>query len=100
MSIDLERDELLTLTQACRLLPRKPSPSTLWRWRTSGVVVNGRRVRLTCIRAGGTWLTTMAAFADFLKQQTEAALETAVTNDHSQPRSSAQSARLKDAGLL
>lgn len=100
MSIDLEQDELLTLSQACRLLPSKPSPSTLWRWRRSGVVVNGRRIRLTCIRAGGTWLTTREAFADFLQQQTEAALGGAAVGEESEPRTNAQKERLKNAGLL
>ena len=42
MSIDLAQDELLTLSQACRLLPRRPSPATLWRWRTDGKVPMGR----------------------------------------------------------
>ena len=71
--IDLENDELLTLAEACRLLPKTPSPATLWRWRTKGVVVNGQRVQLECVRVGGAWHTTKKAFADFLRRQTEAA---------------------------
>ena len=101
MSINLEQDTLLTLAQACRLLPRRPSPSTLWRWRTSGVVVNGRRIRLECIRAGGIWCTTRAAFSEFLRRQTTAALETPDHIDETPAeRSKAEELRLKEAKLL
>jgi hypothetical protein len=72
--IDLAEDQLLTLGQACRLLPSKPSPTTLWRWRTSGLLVNGRRIRLQCVKVGAAWYTTQEAFSDFLRAQTEAAL--------------------------
>ncbi|MFV1969065.1 MAG: DUF1580 domain-containing protein [Pirellulaceae bacterium] len=96
-NIDLENDELLTLAQACHLLPRRPSPATLWRWRTKGVAVKGQRIRLECVRAGGTWCTTKQAFADFLRRQTDAA-------DPAEPKPSTRSEsterRLAEAGLL
>ena len=100
MSIDLEQDQLLTLPQACRMLPRKPSPATLWRWRKSGVVVNGKRIRLECIRVGGQWHTTRAAFSEFLRRQTDAALATSENRDEpSVGRSEAMERKLKEAGL-
>ena len=101
MSIDLDHDELVTLGEACRLLPRRRSPATLWRWRTSGVLVNGRRIRLECVRVGGQWHTTRAAFSEFLRTQTDAALPSSSTDDE-QPdgRSEAVEQKLKDAGLL
>lgn len=99
-SIDLESDEqLLTLAEACRLLPRQPSPATLWRWRTKGILTNGQRIKLDCVRVGGTWCTTRKAMAEFLRRQTEAALS--VGNDESTPeRSPATERKLKAAGLL
>ncbi len=97
-SIDLETDQLLTLSDACRRLLIKPvSPATLWRWRTIGVLVNGTRIKLACVKVGRTWHTTKTAFADFLKRQTEAA-----TADHSESgeRSESTSRQLSKAGLL
>ena len=73
VEIDFDNEPLITFAQACRLLPKKPAPSTLWRWRKKGVRVNGRTIKLACIRSGGKWLTTATAFAEFLRQQTEAA---------------------------
>ena len=57
MKIDLQKELLLTLGEACRPLPKRPSPSTLWRWRTIGVSIRGRKIKLECIRSGGrgTW---------------------------------------------
>ena len=101
MSIDLENDELLTLAEACRLLPKKPAPSTLWRWRARGVVAGGRRIRLPCIRAGGTWLTTRRAFAEFLERLTEAALPAENLEDNApSERPETTTRRLERAGLI
>lgn len=95
--IDLDNDELLTLAEACRLLPRKPSPATCWRWRKVGVLVNGQRIRLECIRVGGKWHTTRKAFSEFLRCQTEAA-----TPDDTEPneRTERTERKLSEAGLL
>lgn len=46
---------------------RAPSESTIWRWRVNGV--NG--VKLECFPAGKTWLTTPAAFSEFVRKQAE-----------------------------
>lgn len=49
-----------------RVASRKPgsllADSTLHRWRQHGV----RGVRLECVRIGGTWHTTEAAFSKFV----------------------------------
>jgi len=102
MSIDLQHEELLTLSEACQLLPRIPSPSTLWRWRTKGVVANGQRIRLTCVRAGGVWYTSRQSFAEFLRRQTDAALGASDTSDsaNDDARTEAQTAKLRNARLL
>jgi len=97
-TIDLERDELLTLAQACRLLPRKPSPATLWRWRKTGILFNGQRIQLECVRVGGVWYTTAKAFADFLRRQTEAA--SSQNSDEPHERSEQTQRKLTEVGLL
>jgi hypothetical protein len=71
---DLSTDQYITLSRACRKLPKKPAPSTLWHWRVDGVKIKGRKIKLQCVRVGGQWYTTEAAFSEFLRQQTEAAL--------------------------
>lgn len=101
MPIDLEQDKLLTLSQACHLLPRKPSPATLWRWRTSGLLIKGCRIKLECVKAGGVWCTTREAFSEFLKRQTDAALSKEFPNtDSSSPRPSHTKKLLEKAGLV
>ena len=97
-TIDLEHDELLTLGQACRLLPRKPSPATLWRWRVKGVSVGGQHIKLDAVRVGGIWCTTRAAMVHFIERQTEAA--SPVTDDQPETRSPATERRLAAAGLV
>lgn len=92
-------EKLLTLSEACRMFPNKPSPATLWRWRVKGV--NG--VRLSCIRVGRSWLTTKAALLDFLEKQTQA--HTTETPPKSSTtggaeRSEALTRRLREAGCL
>lgn len=92
-------EKLLTLAEASRLLPNKPSPVTLWRWRSKGV----HGVRLKCVRVGRSWYVTRSALLEFLRQQTEAANK----SDSSAPlgsaasnRSEALTRRLREAGCL
>jgi hypothetical protein len=66
MAIDPLSDELMSLSQAARRLPRlrngRPvSPSTVWRWASRGL----RGVRLEIIRIGGVACTSAAALRDF-----------------------------------
>lgn len=58
-------DELLSLSEAAKRLPQKPSPATLYRWRTKGA--NG--VHLKCVRIGRTWYTTIRWLNDFIVSQ-------------------------------
>jgi hypothetical protein len=49
-----EISDYLTLTQASRLLPNRPHPSTIWRWCRKGVLSRtGERVWLRHVRFGG-----------------------------------------------
>jgi hypothetical protein len=95
----LPGEKLLALAEVCRVLPKKPSPSTTWRWRTTGVKVNGRTIKLECVRVGGRWFTTSAAWADFLRQQTEAALSRP-SDDLPAERTADEERRLQSEGLI
>jgi len=72
-TIDQVAEQRITLSEACRLLSWQPSPATLWRWRTKGVLVRGRRIKLRCEKVGRRWMTTKKWFMAFIQEQTEAA---------------------------
>lgn len=103
MAIDIAKEELLTLGQACRILPKKPSPATLWRWRNKGVRIGDRTIKLECVRVGRKWYTTDAAFARFLMDQTAAVSVDALlepTKAKSLDEETKMNERLKRAGLI
>jgi hypothetical protein len=97
--INLETDELRPLSEVIRArIGRRISPATLWRWRLKGV--NG--VRLECVRVGGYWFTTNAAFAEFLAAQTANVLRSglALLAEPTPTRSPEKERRLRELGLL
>jgi Protein of unknown function (DUF1580) len=55
-------DGALPLADAARLLPGRPHPSTVWRWRKKGV----RGIKLETLQIGGRVWVTRSAIADFL----------------------------------
>jgi len=56
----------ITLTQAAKLAPGRPSINCLWRWARKGVLArSGRRVRLGHVRIGGKLFTTAAWVSQF-----------------------------------
>lgn len=64
--IDIERETILTFSQAAKRLPRlrgnRPvSPCTLWRWATHGL----RGIRLGTIKCGGTTVTSSEELTRF-----------------------------------
>ncbi len=60
-------DSLLTFREVLRIIGRpRMAVSTVHRWRTPGVMVDGRRVCLVAERLGGTWYTTLEALETFL----------------------------------
>ncbi|HUE71265.1 MAG TPA: DUF1580 domain-containing protein [Pirellulaceae bacterium] len=61
-------DSLLTLAEASKLFPHRPSRCTLWRWMNEGV----RGVRLESVVVGGRRLTSKPAIADFVAKTTAA----------------------------
>lgn len=60
--IDLSTEHLLTLPEAARLLPGRPSTCTLWRWRSRGVY----GVRLDSCLIGGRRYTSREAIERFV----------------------------------
>lgn len=66
MPIDLQSEDVLSLTQAAKTLPRrrrgkKPHVATLYRWAANGL----RGVRLETLQVGGTMCTSMEALQRF-----------------------------------
>lgn len=60
-----ETENYITLTEATRLAPGRPSVNCVWRWCRKGVLArSGERVRLQHVRIGGKLYTT----ADWLSQ--------------------------------
>jgi hypothetical protein len=60
--IDHESEQLLSMTDAAKLLPGRPDVATLWRWRTTGC----RGHKLETLLFGGRRYTSREAIARFL----------------------------------
>ena len=91
----------LTLAEAARLLPKRPNPATLWRWRTRGV----RGVRLKTSLIGGRRYVTRAALQQFIEAVTAAASGNEKGFIEAKPeikrqRPAETSRRLRQAGLI
>lgn len=97
-TIDLEHDELRPVGEICeRKTGRRPSPQCVWRWRIKGC----RGVKLECVLLQGVWQTTEAAFAAFIRGQTQAAVDACTAADQEPvERDAAKTRRLKAAGLI
>ncbi len=65
--MQIETSSALTLSQAARTLPTKPSPSTLWRWCRRGC----KGVRLDYARVGRRIVTTPEALDCFARALAE-----------------------------
>ncbi len=102
MSLDLNSQQTLSLTEASRtLLPksggRPMSPATLHRWVRDGVLAgDGTRVRLSAVRVGRAFVTTEPAVRSFLN---ELARRSRV-KPAAAPLSDEVDADLKNRGLL
>lgn len=89
MPIDLQNHQLVSFAELAKSLPsrrggRPVHASTISRWRSRGVC----GVRLEAIKAGGSWLTSREAFADFCERVTAAE-----TNGHPESLSSVATRR-------
>ena len=66
-------DEHITLTQAAKLAPGRPTPNCVWRWCREGVkAASGDRVRLKHTRFGSRIFTTRQWLNDFGQELAEA----------------------------
>jgi len=88
----IQPEKLLVADALKRRLGYRPSPTTIWRWRTNGV--NG--VKLQAERCGQKWMTTMDDVEDFVKGQNTPQRE----ESKPEARDEATTRRLHAAGLL
>jgi hypothetical protein len=58
-----------SLAQAAKVLPGKPSPTSVWRWTKRGIWLNDVRLRLRAVRIGGRIVVTGADLLAFLEAQ-------------------------------
>lgn len=66
-------DKLITLTEAAKIAPGRPSTNCVWRWCRKGVLSRGgERVRLQHRRVGGKIFTTVAWLEEFGQALAEA----------------------------
>ncbi|MBW7906227.1 MAG: DUF1580 domain-containing protein [Phycisphaerae bacterium] len=90
-------DEYITLTEAAKIAPGRPSTNCIWRWCRRGVKARGgERVRLQHVRIGGMIYTSarwLEAFGRALADADakyfdlcEAAVEAARAAEHPAPR--------------
>jgi hypothetical protein len=63
----------ITLTDACKIAPGRPSTNCMWRWCRRGVIArSGQRVKLQHIRIGGKLYTTAHWVSEFGQRLAEA----------------------------
>jgi len=68
-----EQSEHITLTEAAKITPGRPSTNCLWRWCRRGVLSrSGQRIRLEHVRIGGKIFTSAAWVEQFGKALAEA----------------------------
>ncbi|MEX1229496.1 MAG: DUF1580 domain-containing protein [Planctomycetaceae bacterium] len=95
--IDLENDHLRPVAEIAKeRTGKRPPPGTVWRWRLKGC----HGAKLEAVLVNGCWCTTKAAFADFIRRQTDAANAACTAEGVSHERDEATERRLKAAGLL
>lgn len=92
MAINIQQENLLSLTEAAKVLPkvngRKPAVSTLWRWCRKGL----RGVRLDYLRIGRNIVTSPQALHRFFAELVE-------VDKKLESKSSAKIKRLKKRGI-
>lgn len=65
--------EYLTLTEATKITPQRPTTNCLWRWCRRGVRArDGEKIRLQHVRIGGTIYTTAKWLEEFGRKLAEA----------------------------
>ena len=93
--IDIHAETLLTLSEAAKLLPDRPHPSTLHRWRLNGV----HGVRLESVQIGRKRYTSQEALARFIERSTAAADRQHGTSRQAERRHERAKQELAAAGI-
>ena len=99
--IDLQDEEVLSLTEATKRLPRRrkgkrPHVATLYRWAGAGV----RGVTLETLRVGGTLCTSLQALQRFCEACTDPSSRPSSSTSKSREREIKKAeAELAEAGL-
>jgi len=63
------KKEHLSLSEAAKLAPGRPSSNAVWRWCRRGIKArNGERIRLDHIRAGGKIYTSPESLENFFAE--------------------------------
>jgi hypothetical protein len=66
-------NDYITLTEAAKIAPGRPSANCIWRWCRRGVLARGgERIRLQHARVGGMIYTTAAWLEEFGRRLAEA----------------------------
>jgi hypothetical protein len=66
-------DQLVTLGQAAKLCPGRPSANAVWRWCRKGILSrSGQRIRLHHVRVGGRIFTDKVSLERFFVEVAEA----------------------------
>jgi hypothetical protein len=68
MAIDIQHEDVITLSKAAKAIPGRPHLSTLWRWHRRGLA--GIRLETTVV--GGRRFTSSEAVQRFIDRTTEA----------------------------
>ena len=102
MAIDVLSDDVVTLAQAAKLLPKRrgnkrPHVSCVYRWTTSGC----KGVTLESVQVGGTRCTSRQALARFFERlsQVKHGVPRSVASSVSRRRIEEASQRLRDFGV-
>lgn len=104
MSVDLFGDDLLTPSQAAKLLPRgdgggRINATTVWRWMNNGV----RGIVLQSILVGNRRFTSKRALQAFVEQLAgtgQVARQSVPTSRQQEARRRRNHAALQEAGLI
>ena len=97
-------ENYLSISEAARKSPGKPSPSAVWRWARTGIKArNGTRVRLSHVRAGGRVLIPETALDEYFDARPDASRPVGATPPRSESRREKDIARaerdLQKAGV-
>ena len=98
--MNLEGEELLTLSQAARLFPghrgaKSTSRVTVGRWITRGNrTADGSRVKLEGVRVGSSWMTSREAVNRYLEALSRGRTDESVPTPTPQPKRTGARERL------